>query len=141
MAETVPDTTVTLAIVRDSRPAEVKIQIGELPKDLARASRRRPESSAGEHALAGVTVESLPADRSPRSARKDAGVLVSAIEADSPAEHAGLRAGDVLREINRKPVRSVEDFEGLVNQLDRQSSVLLLLNRGNATIFLSVNAE
>ena len=108
---------------------------------LRAASRGGPDSSEGKHALAGVTVESLPADRSPRSGGKDSGVLVSAIEADSPAERAGLRTGDVLREINRKPVRSVEDFEKLVNQLDRRSPVLLLLNRGNTTIFLSLTAE
>jgi serine protease Do len=52
-----------------------------------------------------------------------------------------LRAGDIIREINRNPVKDVRDFERLTNQLNPNAGVLLLLNRGNATIFLSINAE
>jgi serine protease Do len=66
---------------------------------------------------------------------------VTEIEADSHAERAGLRTGDVIREINRKPVKDVRDFERITNQLSPNARVLLLLSRGNATIFLTINAE
>ena len=56
-------------------------------------------------------------------------------------ERAGMRTGDIIREINRKPVKDVKDFERLTSQLTSKSSVLLLLNRGTATIFLSITGE
>jgi serine protease Do len=55
------------------------------------------------------------------------------------AERAGLRPGDIIREINRKPVRSVQNFERVTAQLKPKTPVLLLLSRGNAVIFLSIN--
>jgi serine protease Do len=67
--------------------------------------------------------------------------VVSEIQPDSAAERAGLRAGDVIREINRKPVRNVRDFERLVSELSPKQTVLVLLSRGNATIFLSITPD
>jgi serine protease Do len=140
VAETVPGMTVPVTILRDKQGKDVKLTIGELPKDLAKASRGGSESARGDHALAGVTVEPLPADRAGRS-RKDAGVVVSDIQADSPAERAGLRRGDIIKEINRKAVRAVQDFERLTSDLKAKQTVLVLLTRGNATIFLSITPE
>jgi len=47
----------------------------------------------------------------------------------------------VIREINRKPVRSVEDFERLVRSLSSKQGVLMLIMRGKATVFLSIKPE
>lgn len=140
VAETAPGTTVTLSVVRNRKQQDVTVTIGELPKALSKTGRRQGESSKGEHALTGITVESVTSqsERFGRSKGRS-GVVVTDIEADSPAERAGLRTGDVIREINRNPVRDVRDFERLTSQLSPNSPVLLLLNRGNATIFLSIN--
>ena len=48
---------------------------------------------------------------------------------------------DIIREINRKRVHTVEDFERLVDKLEPKASTLLLVHRGQATIFLSVKPE
>ena len=142
VAETAPGTKVTVSIIRNKNPQDFTVTIGELPKDLAKASRRDNGSRKGEHALAGITVENIT-NQSERLGRSkvQSGVLVTDIEADSSAERAGLQTGDIIREINRNPVKDVRDFERLTNQLNANSPVLLLLNRGNVTIFLSIRAE
>lgn len=142
VAETVPGTTVTIAILREKKAQEFKVTIGELPKELAKTGSRDSGGGKGEHALSGITVENLSSqtERFWRSKARS-GVVVTDIEADSPAERAGLQTGDVIREINRKPVKDVRDFERLTSQLTRNAPVLLLLNRGNATIFLSIAGE
>ncbi len=136
VAETAPDTSVTVTILRDKDRKDVKLTIAELPKDLAKASRNNgPDSAKGEHALAGVTVE----DNKDRSGQKSkGGVVVTEVETDTPAERAGLRVGDIILEINRKPVRAVSDFDKLAGQLGSKSPALLLITRGTSTIFLSV---
>ncbi len=138
VSETAPGTTVTLTILREKREREIKVTLGELPKDVAAALRPPPESARGDHALAGVTVEPLPPDR-PGRFRREPGVLVSEVDPDSPADRAGLQVEDIIREINRKPVRTVADFERLTRQLAPRDRVLLLITRGGATIFMTVS--
>lgn len=136
VADTLPGTTVHVSVLRDKKPLDLNITIGELPKELAKASR--DGSGKGEHALAGITVENV---RQSGRSKASSGVVVTDIEPESPAERAGLQKGDVIREINRKPVKDLKDFERLTSQLSSRSSVLILLNRGNSAIFLSISGE
>jgi len=136
VAETPPGTTARLSVLRDKKPLDRTITIGELPKELAKASRNG--SGKGEHALSGLTVEN--ARQSGRS-NASSGVVVTDIEPESLAAQAGLQKGDVIHEINRKSVKDVKDFERLTSQLAPRSPVLLLVKRGNSTIFLSIGGE
>lgn len=137
VAETAPGTTVRLSIWRDKVAQELPLTIGEQPKDTA--SAKNSGTSQGDHALAGLTVEDVKPGRSGRPTLQT-GVLVTEVELDSPAGRAGVRRGDIIREINRKPVKNVQDFERLTTQLSSKTPVLLLLSRGNATIFLSIGS-
>lgn len=87
--------------------------------------------------MGGVIVEPL----SSGEGRGDEGVVVSDVPPNSPAERGGLQAGDVLIEINRKAVRFLKDFETFSKQLGPKESVLLLVRRGGATIFLILENE
>ncbi len=138
VAETPPGTTVRLSVWRDKAVKEITVTIGEQPKELA--STKHSERLTGNQALVGITVEEMKPDRSRRS-QFQTGVVVTEVAPDSPAERAGLRRGDIIREINRKPVKHVRDFDRLTKELTPKSPVLLLLVRGNATIFLSINPE
>ncbi|MGE0471904.1 MAG: DegQ family serine endoprotease [Nitrospira sp.] len=136
VAETLPGTTARLSVLRDKKPLDLTITVGELPKELAKAGR--DGSGKGEHALTGLTVEN--ARQSGRS-KTSSGVVVTDLEPESSAERAGLQKGDVIHEINRKPVKDLKDFERLVSQLAPRSPALVLIKRGNSTIFLSIGGE
>jgi serine protease Do len=60
------------------------------------------------------------------------------VESNSPADRAGIRPGDILVEVNRQAIRSVKDFEHLASGLDAKASVLVLIRRGQGTIFLTI---
>ncbi|RMH33640.1 MAG: DegQ family serine endoprotease [Nitrospirae bacterium] len=133
VAETAPDTTVRIGVWRDGEERELTVTIGEMPKEMA--GLRPGGEAAGKHALAGVRVEPVPPGRT----EGDEGVIVTEVEPGSPAEFAGLQEGDIILEINRQPIRSVRDFERITSRLGPKDRVLVLLQRGRATIFITIS--
>ena len=69
--------------------------------------------------------------------RGSEGVVVAAVEEGSPAEGAGVRPGDVVREVNRQRVRTEADFERVVRALKEGDRVTLLLLRGGSSLFVA----
>lgn len=134
VAETPPNSTVSMSVWREGQKQELQVSIGEMPRDMASLSGETQGKTKGDHALSGITVKPVP----PGQTRNDAGVVISEIEPNSPAERAGLREGDILVELNRQEIRTVEDFERLTSKLEAKSTVLVLLKRGRGTIFLSI---
>ena len=69
------------------------------------------------------------------SASRDSGVEVTAVEPGSPAAQRGLRAGDVITAINRRPVRSLSEL----NEIASSSRILfLLVQRGDRALMLQI---
>jgi serine protease Do len=64
-------------------------------------------------------------------------MVVSEVDPAGPAGQAGIQAGDVIQEVNRQPVRSVEDVRAAL-QRSGDRPPLLLINRGGQTAFVSV---
>jgi serine protease Do len=71
---------------------------------------------------------------------KTHGVVVVGVEPASLADRAGMAQGDVIREINRQPVRSVKDYEKIASGLKKDEPALLLINRRGASLFITVKA-
>jgi S1-C subfamily serine protease len=57
---------------------------------------------------------------------KFGGVIVVQVRMGSPADEAGLIRGDIILEIDRKPIRSVDDFDAIVR---KRKSYLLRIRR------------
>jgi serine protease Do len=67
--------------------------------------------------------------------------VVTGVDPGSPAAQAGIRAGDVIREVNRKPVTDAQDFVQKIDQAKDQDSVLLFLQRGQNNLFAAVTPK
>jgi serine protease Do len=96
------------------------------------------DNNGSTDALEGVSVENLTSQiaRQLKLPASAAGVVVNEVSPASAAASAGLRQGDVIQEVNRKPVRSVAEFEAAVR--NSKEGTLLLVNRDGHTIFVGV---
>ena len=66
------------------------------------------------------------------------GVVVTEVDPDGPAAEAGLRRGDVIAEVNRRPVHNAAQYDKAVRSSGKGKSVLFLVRRGDNTIFLAI---
>ena len=139
-AETAVGKNVEIDLVRDKKPVKLSLKVVEQPKDMTAAG----DSVKGEGKsamLAGIEVRDISGDaaRQLNLPRGLQGVVVSQVEVGSAAEEAGVQAGDVIVELNRKPVRNTEDFKRLSKPLGKNDGVLLLLVRQGSRLFIAIN--
>src|SRR5213594_3779728 len=132
------NTKATLKVIRDGREQEVTVIIGEQAETVKVASA----DSSTENALAGLEVQSLDMQTARELGLhgKVQGVVVVDVEPDSLADRAGLAQGDVIKEINRQPIKSVRDYEKIAGSLKKDESALLLINRRGTALFITVKA-
>jgi serine protease Do len=136
VTKTAVGTKVIVRVIRDGHEKDLTVTIGEQP-DTTKVAKA--ETGVTDYAFAGVAVEDLDRDTAKELGikGKDQGVVVTAVEPDSGAEKAGVMRGDVIREINRQPVKSVKDFEKVSAGLKKGEHVLILIDRRGNALFLS----
>ncbi len=136
VTKTVVGTKVPVKVIRDGHEKDLSVTIGEQPETTKTA---KAETGEADYAFAGVAVQDLDRDTAKELGLKGKGqgVVVTKIQPDSGAEKAGLMPGDVIREINRQPVKSVKDFEKVSSGVKKGENVLILINRHGASLFLS----
>ena len=127
---------VPVRVVRDGKERELTVRIGEQPEQEKVA---KVDGGETDYALAGLAIEDLDQNTARELGIKGKfqGVIVTRVEPDSGAEKAGLVPGDIIREINRKPVKSVKDFENVSSDVKKGDSILILINRRGNALFLS----
>ena len=113
VAQTPPRTKVTLKLLRDGKEKTLTATLGTLPSDLGGTEGEEPAQTEQSKAdtLDGVEV----ADIDSRTRRQNnipteiQGALITRVEQGSPAEAAGLKPGDVIIEIEKKPVANADE--------------------------------
>jgi serine protease Do len=126
--------TVKIKILRDGKEKTVRVKIVKRDEDKL-ASRGRPKEQAEEF---GIRVSNLTPEMAQRlNISETSGVVVTEIQSGSKGEEADIRVGDIIKEINRRPIESVSDYQEILGQVDSGESVNLFIRRKN-TGFLVV---
>ncbi|HEY2899430.1 MAG TPA: trypsin-like peptidase domain-containing protein [Polyangia bacterium] len=122
---------VTLQYVRDGKSGSTQVTLGELPDEDQRQPQASGKVGLGLQTLTPDVADSLGLGRSAK------GAVVTEVTPDSPAERAGLKPGDVIFEIDRKPVNSSEQAAEALHSAGPNGHLLRVRGNGG-TRFVTV---
>ena len=122
-----PGQPTVLSVVRAKEHLSIKVTPEALPSEQELAAKSASGSS-GEvvDAPLGLTVEALSkplAEQYGTSAT--AGVIVTAVEPDSPADEQGIKAGDVITEVNHKHISNPRQYREALKTADPKGGLII----------------
>jgi serine protease Do len=134
VSEVTPGTTIELGVLRNGNPQTLSVKVGEFHKDAEMASDG--DAAGPQKGKLGLAVAELTPDvrQQLHIPSQVNGVAVQSVRPASPAEDAGLTPGDVIVEVDRKPVTSAEEFVNEAHATPAGKDMLLLVwSQGNAS--------
>ncbi|HWM44054.1 MAG TPA: DegQ family serine endoprotease [Burkholderiales bacterium] len=131
VAATKPGASATLRIWRDGKAEEVKFTAAELVAEQ-RTPKPAPDKATKPNRLGLVVSELPPAQR--RALGIEYGLVIESAEGSRTA----LRPGDVIVGVGRESIKSLEDFNRLIEEQKAGDTVALLVRRGEATVYVPI---
>ncbi|WP_084154933.1 trypsin-like peptidase domain-containing protein [Polycyclovorans algicola] len=160
-----PGAMVNIELLRDGRPVQIRVELGETEPEAPRAAATQPPPSlwgapgtpsstpqpreseradgaerqegSGDNPL-GIAVAALDAGQRNSIPLMSGGVRIVRVDGES-AVRAGLRIDDLLLQVNGQAVNSPERFDEVVDRLTPEASVPLLVQRRGSPLFLTLD--
>lgn len=135
IALTPPGSREQLTIFRDGKRQNISVTVGRLSEDEPATSGSMQISEE-----IGLTVQTLTTQLAEQIGVEDlAGVIVTAVTPGSIAARAGIQAGAIILQVNRKPVRTAAEFKREIDASIENKRVLLLVRRGEIQQFIALS--
>ncbi|MGH7231217.1 MAG: DegQ family serine endoprotease [Nitrospiraceae bacterium] len=131
----------TIKFIREKRPRTVEVTVVEQPKTVAQAgSEESDDAGSPAGLLSDLEVRDLNGDLARRLglSGSERGVVIVRVRSGSAAEEAGLKEGDLIVEVNRRPVANLKAYEQATSKLSKNQAVLLLIKRQGRTSFVTL---
>jgi serine protease Do len=132
VARHAPGVTVKLGVLRDKQKRDVDVTLALLKDDKASdegGQKGGVDAAPGEHSSLGISVND-----------EEGQVVVSHVASDGPAD-GKLRAGDIIQEVAGQRVGSARDLMAKVHAAPADRPVLLLVKRGEQSMFVGVERK
>ncbi|MGD9413991.1 MAG: DegQ family serine endoprotease [Desulfobacterales bacterium] len=118
-----------IKILREGKEKTVKVTIAKRPEERLAGRGRAPEQTEAF----GIRVSDLTPEISQQlNIDENTGVVVTQVESGSKGDEADVRIGDIIKEINRQPVKNAAEYKAILSQIDSGESVNLFIRRKNA---------
>ena len=124
-----PGSTAEVVVIRDGGEKRFSVKLDELAAD--RLARRGSNDRGGDRAESDRTALGVSVTTDRR------GLVVEEVDPEGRAADAGIRQGDVIQEVNRQPVKSVEDLRSALRKSSDRPALLLIDRNGN-DVFVTV---
>lgn len=133
-----PGETVNVDVIRNGRRHAIPVVMGEKEDRIVTASLPFQKTEV----TLGIDVQTLtPGLAEKFGLNERTGVLVSKVERGSLAYTEGLQVGDLIKEVNRKEVRSVSQFSEEIQRVKPGDTILLRVVRGSRAFFVVLKTQ
>jgi serine protease Do len=132
VARTQPGETVPVKILRDGAAKTLEVTVKTLPGTETVAKTDKTGDDTGTLNGVGVTDLDDQAREQLKAPETVKGAVVSEVKPDSAAAEAGLKPGDIIQEINRKPVTSAHDAVRMTEQASDKTTLLRVWREGGS---------
>lgn len=128
-----PGSKVNLTVVREGHRMEIPVTLDKLPENVNVAAIEDAKTSNSW----GLSVQPLTAELAKKFGyAADSGVIISEVTPNSPASEAGLEPGMLIQQVNRRNVRTADDFSESIQKDPESKSLLLLVTSSQGSRFV-----
>ena len=121
---------VDVEVVRKARTKIIVVEIAKLDDEEEEVATAKADEL-------GLSIQDITPElaREFKLDRGDKGVVVTRVKRASPAAEAGIRPGDIIETVGNVPISNAADFRERVEERDEGEGVLVLVRRGEQTLF------
>jgi len=136
VASTPVGKTVTIRISRNGKAMTKDVKVGEMEEKTVEAAKAPTGKKLG------IAIQDITPDIARTLSLKDTnGALVAQVEPGSQADNAGLQRGDVIREVNKKPIKDAKDFMQRIEETKSGGTLLLFVKRDENSLYIPVTPK
>ncbi|HPI92935.1 MAG TPA: DegQ family serine endoprotease [Deltaproteobacteria bacterium] len=137
-----PESKVTITVFRDGRSLEFTTVLQKRVDEHVAKFGKAPQREEGVKDSLGLTVSAItPQAQREFNISEPAGVLVTAIDPKGSGARSQIQKMDIIREVDRKAVNSVEEYLSALSVKKKGQAVLLLVVRGSRPLYVAVDVE
>jgi serine protease Do len=136
VSATKPDDEASVKLIREGQQKTVRVKITELSDEQQKLAGNFENQLAGVHVQQGTP----EIKKNLNVPKRVSGVIVTDIEDGSPAEGI-LMKDDIIIEIDKKPVKSVKDYDAVVSKLKAENNILILVFRQGSAFYVTLPAK
>jgi serine protease Do len=128
---------VDFVFLREGKRTEISVITAQMPEKIG---ERGPVQPARE--WFGLRVSNVTPDLAKQlGLKRTEGVVIVGVEPNSVAQAAGLKAGDIILEVNRQKVFSENEYRSVMGKAKVDQGVLFLIDREGSTFFATLTEE
>jgi serine protease Do len=143
VAMLVPGAKAQLTLIRDGKEQNFDVVIGKQPENFGKNDNAQGSEESGDvSGQYGLDLRELTPELAERFGYHEGqGVIIGGVDDGSPADLAGLKPGQLIEEINRKPVKNVDEAVAAIKKSNAQKRLLLKVRVGRGSQYVVLSAQ